>query len=237
MTTWHLVRTPADIRQHTTIAHRTATHTLGHHPLPDPQLIAARTPAVPTAREVRERCRLGHESTSVRSAERLRRPRPRCHARPRERGQPPRPHSNDDEHQPDKPLPRQPTHRARNTTEFESNNGRRAARETSRCPINRTAARRSPAGRPTSTSAPGMLILVDGPWRDRKGGHPGASQRTSRLESMVRAPAQVGELRSRIPGSAALAFGSARTPVRSPVLASEPTIGGEPVTNCRLSRG
>jgi len=78
-TTWHVVRRRADIRQDTTIAHRTATHTLGHHPLPDPQLSAARTPAVPMARGVGKRCTLGHASTSVRRLRGLRRPRPRRH--------------------------------------------------------------------------------------------------------------------------------------------------------------
>ena len=150
-TTWHVVRRRADIRQDTTIAHRTATHTLGHHPLPDPQLSAARTPAVPMARGVGKRCTLGHASTSVRRLRGLRRPRPRCHARPRGREPPPAPPVDDNEHRPGEPLPRQPTHRARDTTEFESNHDVSAISETASGRLQLSSHpygwRRGPAGR------------------------------------------------------------------------------------------
>jgi hypothetical protein len=70
---------------------------------------------------------MGHHSTSVHRLRGLRGPPASVSCRPRERGQPPRPHTNDDEHRLDEPLPRQPTRRARDTTEFESDNDRRAA--------------------------------------------------------------------------------------------------------------
>ena len=97
-----------------------------------------------------------------------------------------------------------------------------------RRPIIRTAARRSPAGFPTSTLEPGMPVLLDGPSRDCKDCSPaGAWERTSRLGSVVRAPPQAMNDGPVFPVPAAVGFGSAR-PLRSPALVSEPTIGGEP---------
>jgi len=54
---------------------------------------------------------------------------------PTPKARPPRPHTDDDEHRPGEPLPQQPTHRARDTTEFgskpcrlpDSRQGKRAA--------------------------------------------------------------------------------------------------------------
>ena len=95
------------------------------------------------ARGAGERCNMGHHSTSIHRLRGLRRPPASVSCPSRERGQPPRPHTDDHERRPGEPLPRQPTHRARDTTEFESDNDRRAA------------ARRQ--GRQSSVRLPGIL--------------------------------------------------------------------------------
>ena len=171
-TTRHVVRRPTGIRQNTTIAHRTAMHTLSRHPLRNPQLIAPRTPAVPMARGMGDRCDMGHDSTSLRRLRGLRRPAPRVSwPTPKADGRhdltltmmntgPACRYRNSLHTARGRPLSSNPTMTFARVPRRQSGGFRR--------PIIRTAARRSPAGLPTSTLEPGMPVLLDGPSRDCK---------------------------------------------------------------------